>query len=39
MKEAVLAIKNGYNTIEKLVSKGFSKEMAVDAIEIANQFL
>lgn len=39
IKAAIQEIKNGYTTIEKLISRGFSKETAEDAIEIAGQFL
>lgn len=38
MKEAVLEIRNGYNTIDKLISRGFPRDMAENAIEIAGQF-
>lgn len=37
IKAAIREIKNGYNTIELLTSKGFSKDTALDAIEIAQQ--
>lgn len=38
MKEAVLEIRNGYNTIDKLISRGFPRDMAENALEIAGQF-
>lgn len=37
IKAAIREIKNGYNTIELLSSKGFSKDTVLDAIEIAQQ--
>lgn len=39
IKAAVKEIKKGYNTVEMLVSRGFSEDIALDAVEIVGQFL